>query len=285
MKKNKKQIIVCAIIVLFILGLIGFYIYEVAYLKKPYDENLFRMIAIVCGLIATLIRCTRGVRRNNLDFYESAYEKDIRYAFKDNPVARKKLLCAIRLYNENNFKKSVKYLAQLRSEIRNEHDAQAVYLFAAMCHSDSGLNKDAIQIYYELLKVVPSNTTAHNNLGHLYLLEGDYDMALQHLDKAIECDPYDNFAYINKANFYFKQHDLDNAATYAEKALELKNNDDNSSGLLAIIYALKNDEEKREKYFHIAITNGKNPDDLKAAIEYYLKEKDEFSTKESEDIE
>ncbi len=278
MKLNKKQVIVCSIISVAILGVVGFYLYEVLYLQKPYTQNLFRMIALILVLTATLIRCLKGAGRNSLDFYEKAYDKDIRYAFKENTLARKKLLCAIRLYNEENFEKATKYLAQLRSEIKNEHDAQAVYLFAAMCHSDCGLYSDAIGIYYELLKVAPSNATVHNNLGHLYIQEGDYEMALQHIDKAIELSPDDVFAYINKANVYFKQHDLDNAEAWAKKALQVKNNDNNSSGLLAIIYALKNDEENYEKYFHIAISNGKNPDELKTAVEFYLKEQNEEET-------
>ena len=272
MKLNKKQVIACSIISIAILGIIGFYLFEVLYLKKPYTQNLFRFIAIILALSATLIRCLKGAGRNGLNFYEKAYDKEIRYAFKDKPLARKKLLCALRLYNEENFEKAAKYLAQLRSEIKNEHDAHAVYLFAVMCHSDCGLYDDAIQIYYELLKVTPSNATIHNNLGHLYILEGDYEMALQHIDRAIELAPDDVFAYINKANIYFKMHDLDNAEVYAKKVMQIKNNDTSASGLLAIIYALRGDEENKEKYFHIAISNGKNPDDLKEAIEYYLNE-------------
>ena len=282
MKLNKKQIIVCSIIAIAILGIVGFYLYDVLYLKKPYNQNLFRLLAIVFALISTFIRCLNGVGRNNLDFYEKAYDQDIRYAFKENPLAKKKLLCAIRLYNEENYKKAVKYLAQLRAEIKNEHDAQAVYLFAAMCHSDCGLNNDAIHIYYELLQVAPSNATAHNNLGHLYIREGDYNMALQHIDKAIELSPNDVFAYINKANVYFKQDDLDNAEIYAQKALEVKNNDSNSASLLAIIYALKGDEENREKYTHIAIANGKHPDDVKTAIEFYLSGANKDETEQTE---
>ena len=274
MKLNKNQIIVCSIISIAILGIVGFYLFEVLYLNKPYTQNLFRFIAIILALTATLIRCLKGAGRNGLDFYEKAYDKELRYAFKENSLARKKLLCAVRLYNEENYEKATKYLAQLRSEIKNEHDAQAVYLFAAMCHSDCGLYDDAIQIYYDLLKVAPSNATAHNNLGHLYIQEGDYEMALQHIDKAIELSPNDVFAYINKANIYFKQNELDNAEIYAKKALQVKNNDIKSAGLLAIIYALKNDNENYEKYFHIAISNGKNPAELKNAIEFYLKEQD-----------
>ena len=34
----------------------------------------------------------------------------------------------------------------------------------------------------------------------------------------------------------------------------------------------KNDEENKKKYFHIAITSGKNPDELNEAIQFYLNE-------------
>ena len=89
MKLNKKQVIICAIIAVAILGVVGFYLFEVLYLKKPYTQNLFRMIAITLALISTFIRCLSGAGRNSLDFYEKAYDKDIRHAFKENTLARK----------------------------------------------------------------------------------------------------------------------------------------------------------------------------------------------------
>ena len=50
--------------------------------------------------------------------------------------------------------------------------------------------------------------------------------------------------------------------------------------MLAITYALKGDEENKEKYFHLAITNGEPPENLNRAIEYYLSQKAELKETE-----
>lgn len=275
MKKGK--IIGCVIVALAMIAVIGLYVYEVVFLKKPYTENLTRFLAIFAGLIGTMVKLFAGRgRRQPLEFYSKQYDEDIRYAFKDNTLARKKLLCALRLYNENNFRKAIKYLTELTKEIRNEHDAYAVYLFAAICYSDCGIHDEAIKIYYQLLNHVPHNSTIHNNLSHEHMKDGNFDLAMQHIDEALRIDPYSHTTYINKANCYFYQYKLDETIENALKALELKNNDTNSSGLLTLAYSLKGDKENAEKYFRIAVSNGKNPKDLNEAIEFYTTERAEI---------
>ena len=275
MKKSK--IIGCVIIVLAMLAVIGLYVYEVVFLKKPYTENLTRFLAIFVGLVGTMVKLFAGnARRRPLEFYSKQYDEEIRYAFKDNKFARKKLLCALRLYNENNYKKAIKYFTQLTKEIQNEHDAYAVYVFAANCFSECGIHNEAIKIYYQLLNHIPNNSTVHNNLSYEHMKDGNFDLAMQHIDEALRIDPYSYITYVNKANCYFYQYKLDETIENAKKALELKNNDTNSAGLLAIAYSLKDDKENSEKYFRIAVNNGKNPKDINDAIEFYTTEKAEI---------
>ncbi len=275
MKKSK--IIGCIVIVLAMLAVIGLYVYEVVFLKKPYTENLTKFLAIFVGLVGTMVKLFAGnSRRRPLEFYSKQYDEEIRYAFKDNKLARKKLLCALRLYNENNYKKAIKYFTQLTKEIQNEHDAYAVYVFAANCFSECGIHNEAIKIYYQLLNHIPHNATIHSNLSFEHLKDGNFDLALQHADEAIRLDPYFHWAYMNKANCYFYQNKIDETIESALKALELKNNDTNSAGLLAIAYTLKNDKQNSEKYFRITVNNGKNPQDINDAIEFYTTERAEI---------
>ena len=270
---KKIKIIGCIVVALAMVAIIGLYVYEVVFLKKPYTENLTRFLAIFVGLTGTMVKLFAGnTRRRPLEFYSKQYDEDIRYAFKDNKFAKKKLLCAIRLYNENNYKKAIKYLTQLTKDIQNEHDAYGVYIFAAICFSECGIHNEAIKIYYQLLEYMPNNATVHNNLSHEHMEDGDFDLAMQHINESLRIDPYSHTTYINKANCYFYQYKLEEATENALKALELKNNDTNSSSLLAILYTLKGDIENSEKYFRIAVTNGKNPKDLNQAIEYYATE-------------
>lgn len=273
MKKSK--IIGCVVIVLAMLAVIGLYVYEVVFLKKPYTENLTRFLAIFVGLVGTMVKLFAGnARRRPLEFYSKQYDEDIRYAFKNNKIARKKLLCAIRLYNENNYKKAIKYFTQLTKDIQNEHDAYAVYVFAAICFSECGIHNEAIKIYYQLLEYMPNNATVHNNLSHEHMEDGNFDLAMQHINESLRIDPYSHTTYINKANCYFYQNKIDETIENALKALSLKNNDTNSSSLLAVAYTLKDDKENAKKYFQVAVNNGKNAKDLKEAIEFFTMQKE-----------
>lgn len=275
MKKKLVNSLICTVIILLVLGVVAFYIYDVVYNKTPFADNLFRTVSIVFLLLATLIRVFYGSRRKSLDIYEKAYEKELGQAFKNKAFLRKKLLCAARLYDESNYNKAFKYLFQLYEQAESQRDAVPVLLFIALCYTDAGLNEKAIEAYYKLLELDYRNEQAHSNLGLLYANEGNYEMALSHYGKSIECEPNNYYAYINRASCYFRQADYSKAEIDAKKALEIKNNGHEAASLLTIIYALLGDEENKKKYFHISVASGRKPDDIKEAIEYYLKAQDE----------
>ena len=272
MKRKKTNIIIVVLIAAAIIGLIAYYLYDVLYIKTPYTKNLFRMLAIVFMLLGTAVRVFNGGSRKNLNMYEKAYANEIGFAFNNNSVQRKKLLCACRLYDESNYNKALKYLFQLLQECEHDRDAVPVLLFIALCYTDAGYTEDAIKSYYELLKKDNNHAQAHSNLGHLLVKSGEFESALKHYNKSIEIKPENYFAYINRANYYFRINDYDNAITDAKQALQFKNNGVEAASLLTIIYALKNDEENKKKYYHIAITSGKQPEELNEAIQYFLNE-------------
>ena len=272
--KNNKKLAVIIIVALAMLGVLGYYLYEVLVLKIPYKEHLFRALALFFALCGTLVKMNY-VSRKSLPFYEKAYAQEIGYAFNNNQFLRKKLLCACRLYDESNYRKAMKYFVQLYREAELDRDRIPILLFIALCYTDCGLYANAISTYYEMLKIEPNNSRVHSNIGYVYVADGDFDMALQHYTKAIECDDGNYFAYANRANCYFRKNEYDMAITDAEKALEIKNNGIEAAGLLAIIYAILDDAENKKKYFRIAVSSGKNPEELKEAIEYYLVEKED----------
>lgn len=270
MQKKTVRVLVILFVILCIVGVIGFYFFDVFYNKTPYTENLFRMVLITAGLIITLLRVLFSNRRQSLSFYEKGYEKEIGQAFKGSAL-RNKLLCAVRLYNEDNYNKALKYLWELYPKAENQRDAVAVLLFVALCYTDMGLNEEAIKAYYKLIELDHRHEQAHSNLGLIYVHEGNYEMAIKHFDESIRCQPDNYYAYVNRANCYFRQADYDNAEKDALKSLEFKNNGSEAASLLTIIYALRGDTENKKKYFHISVVNGKNPDDINEAIEYYMK--------------
>lgn len=272
MKMKIVNIILCVVVIAAIIGVAGAYLFDVFYRKTPFDKNLFRTLAIVFFLLGTLVRLLGGKGRKELEVYERAYAKELGYAFKNKPMQRKKLLCACRLYDEGNYSKSLKYLFQLLREAEFERDCVPVYLFIAICYTDANCPDDAIKAYYELLKLDPNHAQAHSNLGGQLIKVGAFKAAVEHYNKSIEINPDNYFAYINRANYYFRINEYDNAIPDAEKALEIKNNGAEAASLLAIIYALKNDDENKKKYYHIAIASGKRPEDINQAIEYFMNE-------------
>lgn len=270
MKRSRFNIALIVIVILAILGIAAYYLYDIFYCHASYKDNLFRVITTMLVLLGVLIRLLSIKGRKKLAVYEKAYEEELGYAFQNRPSLRKKLLCACRLYDESNYAKALKYLFALLRKTEFERDCIPVLLFMALCYSDADFPDDAINVYHDLLKYDPKNAHAHNNLGSLYISLGKYDMALQHFNKSIECNSYYHVAYLNRANYYFRIREYDNAAEDAKKVLEINNNSVEAASLLTIIFALKNDEENKKKYYHIAITLGEIPEELDAVLDYFL---------------
>lgn len=261
------MIILCLLIV----TIIALYCYNVFILDKSYTDNLLRTISIVAILTMALIRSLYK-RRKSLNFYEKAYDDVIYNAFSDKPLLRNKLLCACRLYDEENYNKALKYLYDLLNKAEGTRDASPVLMFIALCYTDVGLYEEAAHIYYQMLQYDPNNSRIHSNMGNLYINLGDYDMAIQHFDKSIEQNSNNYYAYNNRAQCYFRMHDFENAISDAESALKIKQNGVEAAKLLVIIYSLLGDTENKEKYYHISLVSGAKPDDLTYAIEHFSNE-------------
>ncbi len=263
-----KKKIISAIIIIFMVGLLVFYVWDIAYNKTPVTKNLFRVLAFEFLMLSTLFRLLGSIGRQDITFYEKQYKDDIGNAFQGS-FQRKKLLCALRLYNENNFRKALKYLFDLKKECKNPDDFKAVYLFTAICLSDMGAVYPAIEEYRELLKVDPDNYIAYSNLGILYEECGDFKNANLNFIKSTELKPDYYYAYNNIAQCYFKQHDFDLAIEFAEKALKYNNLCKQALSLLATIYYLEKDTENCEKYFQMAVAAGENANVLKESFKLF----------------
>lgn len=272
MKKNKGARIGIAIICVLIAGVVAIYLYGVLVQKTPYMQDLFKAILVIVGLLVALIKILNGSGRSPLSFYEKAYKEELGAAFEGKPKSRKKLLCVCRLYNEPNYPKALKYLSGLLCEAEHRRDTVPVLLFTALCYTDMGIDGEAIVAYRELLGIDPNHAQAHSNLGYLLVRAGEFELALEHYHQSIALMPKNYNAYTNRANCYFRMGEYDDAISDATQALVYKRNGVEAAGLLAILYALRGDEENKKRYYHVAIASGKSPKDLNEAIEYYLSE-------------
>ena len=265
-----KKWLLRGILILIILSILGLYIFELVVNKTEPTKYLFRALSVVCICCAGLIRSFNGEARRSLNFYDAQYREILQNAFVQQPFWRKKLLCAIRLYNEQRYDKALKYLWDLKERSQTAEDHYAVNLFAALCFTDMKIYPQAENIYQQLIFNELADSRIFSNLGHVQMQMGAEDKALINYEHALEYDRDNAYAYNNIAQAHFRMHDLEKAIPYALQALKLNPKLHPASSLLAIIYALLEDKENKEKYFHIAISNGKNPQELKQAIAYYL---------------
>lgn len=267
MKKIRIRIILIFIICL----MVGLYLYGLFAEELPYTKNLFRTISVVCLCIAGLIRTAepRSRRHNSLTFYEESYREVIGDSFTDKPEHRKKLLKALRFFNEQNYEKSLCLLRSLLPYCDSQNESYAVHLFAALSFTRSKLWEQAEQIYLRMIHIGLADSRVYSNLGNCQLNIGNQDEALRNFHYALEYDPENANAYNNIAQTYFEMHELDQAIPYAIKAVEIDPKLVAASSLLAIIYALQKNTEACEKYSHIAVVNGNSPENLKRAIEHY----------------
>lgn len=271
------------VIILAIFGVIGAYIYDIYANGTPFGDNIFRTAAIAFMLLGTLVRLMGRRGRRNLEFYEKHFKDELGQAFMSKPLMRKKLICAVRLFNEENYRKALKYLADLYKKAETSRDGLPVMLFIALCYSDAGVPEEAIKVYQQMLEIDHRNERVHSNLGFQLMRVGDFSLALQHFGKAIEYNPQHYHAYVNRANCYFRQDDYENAEKDALEALEIKANGAETASLLAILSAVKRDKEAEKKYTRIYANNGGDGAGLKEAITHYLAAEKE--RQEDEDFE
>lgn len=264
-----KRTIFLIIIILLMVLIVGLYVYDIVIKDVSPTKNLFRTICILLAGMSSLVKLYNPNNKRSLQFYQLRYADILGNAFADQPGCQKRLLKAIRTYNQNAFMRAVKQLERLKPHCQNRKDHYAVHLFIALCYTDARLSDQAETVYKYMISKNYADSLVYSNLGHLKLSRGKYNEAISNFEYALSLDPENAHAYHNLATVYFNVNDLETAAEYAQKALEINGKMREASTLLAIIYALKDERVSYEKYFHIAVSAGQNPDEIKRAISYY----------------
>ena len=260
-----------ALCVLLILAVVGFYVYEVAFLSVPFEKNLFRSVIIVAGLIGTMVKLASGTagRSRPVSFYEKMYAEETDGAFENAPKLRNQLIKGIRIFHESKPEKALKIFVSLANKCETRADFRAVYLFHALSLTAMGNHYGAIEVYEKAIRLVPDYGRFYSNLGFAYTQIKNTEKAIESYEHALELNPKHAPAHSNLANIYFEQGMFEEAITAAENALAAEPSFYQASTLLAIIYSIKGEEENANKYFHMAISTGQSPSDLKNAIAYY----------------
>ena len=274
-RSNVIKIVLVIILIVLMIATLGFYIVDLIINNTPPTKNLFRTLAIVFGCLASLIRLCSNKGRRNLASYEDAYQKHIKDAFADRPFYKQKLLCAIRLYDEDKYDKAIKYLLDLKSASQTRDEIYAVGLFTGLALTAAECYNDAIHVYNSMIEMNIASSTVYGNLGNIHLTMGNHRDAISYIHLSIQNDENNPAPYNNLASLYFETSDFENAKIYAEKALQINHKMYQASTLLAIIYTLEGDKANAEKYSHMAIAAGRPAAELNRVIAHYVAEKEQ----------
>ena len=276
------KIFLLILVILLLCANIGFYLYEVIVQQIPPTENLLRTIGIFCVGLSTIFKLYKPRKRNAIQYYELQYTDILDKAFEDRKKLYKKLLCAIRLYNEDRITKAIRSLRKLTPKCEKPKDFYAVYLFTALCYTDIGLYDMAEDIYQKMKYKNVADSRVYSNLGSVQRNAGRLEDAIRSFSYALSLDRTNANAYNNLAQAYFKNYELDLAEEYALKTLDVNAKMHQASALLSIIYALKDDRENYDKYFHIAVSSGRDPKELRESIQYFKNTEDYFIKEEQD---
>ncbi len=264
--KLKKALI--AVFVLLIIVSIGIYVYDIVANGTPYTENLFKVAILVVSFGASIAKLlSGGGSRTPLSFYEKHYAKELEGVFARDPKSRKKLLEAIRLFNENKHSKAISSFEKLKALRPSKRDLSVVCLFSALCYDNWGLINEAIKEYNQALANDSQNATVLSNLGILYAQKNDFVNAEDCYQKSIEANPNNHFAINNLAQLYYRECEYEGAVEYSLDALKICPNFKPAASLLAIIYGGYGYEKEYAKYLKIAIQEGADKETIEMLAE------------------
>ena len=92
-----------------------------------------------------------------------------------------------------------------------------------------------------------------NNLAILAAREGNYDLAVQYFQRALEIDPEHSIALQNLGSAYRQKKDWSRAKATLERALALNPDDPEANYSLGMVYAQQNDTDRAYDYLQKAI--------------------------------
>lgn len=236
-------------------SMIGFQLYSSGFNISSVDARAF--VAFLTGVIAIgRMLVSQPQHTINTSVVEKEYTDILENVFSKEPKARKKLLQAIVLYNQNKFRSAINRLITLLKTCDTNKDASAVHFFLALCYDDQELWTQALEHYLQVVRHNPANDTALSNAGLIYKKMGNINDAIDCYRKAIAVSSDNAFSYNNLAIIYLDIMEVDNAIKAAENALGIKRNMYQAMNTLAMAYSLKNDKQSAEKYFQQSVING-----------------------------
>lgn len=126
---------------------------------------------------------------------------------------------------------------------------QDVLKMKAHCLSLVQRQEEAVQIFKNLLKLDPKNTSVYLLLIEAYLSCDMYKEALEYIDKYVENIGEDENSISKRASIYIQQGDMDKAMDYVSTAINICTKSFELNMLMGEIYFRQKDYEHAQYYF------------------------------------
>ncbi len=112
---------------------------------------------------------------------------------------------------------------------------------------------DALTLLDEAVKLNPDNDRAYLFMAQANIGLKDYDAALESYDKALNANSKSYMAYRGKGELLLRKLRYDEAQVCFEKAIDLNRDAVGAMYNLAIVYARKDDKDRRIKWLKKAV--------------------------------
>ena len=132
-----------------------------------------------------------------------------------------------------------------------------IFYILALNYRNQKASDQQIDLLTKALELDPNYGEALNELGFIYLDNGDYSKAVEHMKKFVSVSPGEAAPLDSLAEAYFWMGNLDEAITKYKAAVEISPDFDYSNFALGYIYALKSNYAESVKWFDKLINAAK----------------------------
>lgn len=148
---------------------------------------------------------------------------------------------------------SLKENRNLNVKIKYSFLIGVILIFSATAFSHSKVFSSSRVMWETAEQKSPSSPFVHNNLGNVYMREGEIRNAVTQYEKAVSLNPDHAEAHLNLGYAFRKEGAVDQAELYYKKAIELRPNYSKAFNNLGNLYLSKNMYAKAEESFLSAV--------------------------------
>lgn len=233
--------------------------------------SLVLVAAVLMG-VTYLLRPKKAATKSTQQVIEEILDDYCKDAFADNEVLGKKYLSALSDIGNNMPKSALSKLEKLESQCSSDRQIYAVALASSRCHMAARDFKKMIRHLNKAIVLNPTDKLAYQ-IGDCHQRLGDLDKARDSYEFAMELNPSEPQYPSSLGTVCVGNGQYSLALEYAQDALDLDENFSQALATSAICYGLKNDSVMYSFYLDKAVANGYSQEKIESTVKA-LKKRD-----------